>query len=138
MIDGDVEDVGEDAHGTLLGGDETPDAADPKSINRVRRKRKLVEDNRANFLRRMMAEPEGRLFVWDLLSDLGTFDIKFGMTPGGMSNDRESWFYQGQNHFGQRLYRTLMKADHAAMYQMHKEHDPAFAEPKKPKMRTAT
>lgn len=136
VIDDDIDDPGEDETGTTLGPDETPDAADPKSVNRARRKRELVDKNRESYLRRMLSDEFGRRFLWDMLTDLGAFQVRFGQTPAGTENERETWMNQGQAYFGQRLYRTLLKADHLAVHQMHLDHDDAFKKPAKPKMRT--
>lgn len=107
-------------------GPEIPNAADPTSIAKRTRKGKLEADNRSAFWIRTMDDPTGRLVVWEILTDLGTFEDRFAATPAGFPDQAARDFYAGQKSYGQRLYRTLMVATPARIIEMHQEHDAAF------------
>lgn len=106
--------------------DETPNAADPASMRQQKRKAKLKEDHRAAFWKRSLADPAGRLVIWELLQACGAFATRFGTTPAGFPSTEQTWFHLGERAIGERLYRTLLKIDQPAVYVMHQEHDPDF------------
>lgn len=114
-------------------GPEIPSASDPKSIAKRVRKSKLDTDNRRAFWIRTMDDPTGRLVVWEILTDLGTFEDRFAATPAGFPDQAARDFFAGQKSYGQRLYRTLMVATPARIIEMHQEHDAAFAVPRAPR-----
>lgn len=107
--------------------DETPDASDPKSVKRQRQKAKLKDDQRADFWKRTLADPVGRLVIWELLQGCGMFETKFAASPTGFPDMAATWFYLGGKNIGERLYRTLLRIDHGSVYQMHLTHDDDFA-----------
>lgn len=131
------DDAGEDEQGTTLPPDETPDAADPNSINRKRRKQKQAEDKVGDFWRYVMSLEIGRAAMWDLLNAAGVFETKFASTPVGFPSNAKTWFHLGEKSLGDRLHRTLMKADPAALMVLYREHHPDFVQPKPPRMRSA-
>lgn len=110
--------------------DETPNAADPLSQERQKRRFKQREDRRADFWRRCLADPDGRMVLWDFFIDCGVFEQRFAASPAGFPVSEGTWFHLGQKDVGERLYKTLLKHDRLAICQMHDEHDPAFAKPK--------
>lgn len=112
------------------GGEEIPSAADPAAYETAIKRSRVKEDNRVAFWRRTLQEPSGRWVIWDMLSDLGTFEERFGSSPAGFPDKEAREFYAGQKSFGLRLYRTLMVIDPLAIVQMHRDNDPAFQKPK--------
>src|SRR5665213_3558748 len=104
--------------------DETPDATDPESQKRVRRRSKKHDDERAEFWKRTLADPVGRLVLWELFRDYGVFGHRFAASPAGFPNPEATWFHLGQKDIGERLYRTLLRHDRLAVCAMHDEHDP--------------
>lgn len=85
-----------------------------------------------------MADPAGRKAIWDLLYEAGTFETRFGMSPNGSDCPDRTDFHRGEQSVGMRLYQTLLLIDTEGVAVMHREHDPRFPKPKKPKMRTAS
>lgn len=118
--------------------DATPDAADPQAIAEAKRKSKFKLDQRSDFWRRTMADPIGRMVVWELLLAAGTFTERFAYTPAGFPSPEATWFHAGEQAYGQRIYRTLLKVDVNAVALMHREHDPDFFIPKPKRKRTET
>jgi hypothetical protein len=117
--------------------DETPDASNPESMRRQRRKVRRIEDRRADFWKRVMADPDGRLVIWELLEKCGVYQNRFGTTPSGFPAPDVTWFHLGQKDIGDHLYKMLLRVDRAAVALMHDEHDPEFAKPKRGSAATA-
>lgn len=108
----------------------TDDASDPKAVARRARKAKQKDDDRGAFWRRTLADPIGRLVIWELLQDCRTFQVTFAVTPAGFPCPEQTWFHAGQKDIGERLYRSLLRIDRLAVVQIHDEHDPLYATPK--------
>ena len=111
--------------------DETPDATDPESQKRAIRRRKKQDDERAEFWKRTLADPVGRLVLWELFRECGVFEHRFAASPAGFPNPEATWFHLGQKDIGERLYRTLLRHDRLAVCAMHDEHDPDWQKPKR-------
>lgn len=129
-------DNAEDDQGVLLPPDETPDAADPASIAKVRRKRKQKDDEAGKFWRMCLRLEIGRKVLWDILNEAGVFRATFASTPVGFPSSDKTWFHLGEKSLGERIYHTLVKHDPEAAMLMLKEHHPSFVVPKPPRMRT--
>lgn len=113
--------------------DDTPDATDPEAQKRAIRRRKKAEDERAEFWKRCLADPVGRMVLWEFFTDCGALGTTFAATPAGFPDPTATWFYLGRKDVGQRLYQTLMRHDRMAIALMHEEHDPLWAKPKRVK-----
>lgn len=111
--------------------DPTPDATDPRAQERLIRRRRRKEDERAEFWRRCLVDPVGRTVLWEFFADCGAFGTTFAATPAGFPDPAATWFYAGRKDVGSRLYQTLMRHDRAAIATMHEEHDPLWAKPRR-------
>jgi len=101
-------------------------AVDPKEAKKRESRKKILAREDAEFIRRMLADPAGKRFVWGLIEDAGTFKEKYGFGPYGHPNPQASWFYAGQRDFGMRLYHRLSALDRAGVLALHDEFDPRF------------
>lgn len=110
--------------------DETPDAADPVSIKRVRQRRKFEEDLRGDFWRRVLAEPIGRQVMWEIIVGCGTFENRFQTGPTGFPIAEETWFHLGRKNIGEGIREILEKADRMAVFTMFEEHKADWQKPK--------
>lgn len=110
--------------------DETPDASNPKSLARVKQKKEFKDNQVSDFWKRTLADPIGRMVLWDLLRSMHTFEDRFACAPSGAPCTEATWFQAGEKEIGQRLFKTLMKHDIAATHLMLTEHDPEFKPPK--------
>lgn len=110
--------------------EDRPNAADPRSQERARRRAKEREDKRATFWRGVLADPIGRMVLWELFRDAGLFETRFAATPNGFPDPQATWFYGGRKDMAERLYRTLMRHDQQAIALIHAEHDPAWQQAK--------
>lgn len=117
--------------------DDTPNAADPASVKRSREKAKLKDDNRTAFWKRVLADPTGRLVIWETLSEMLIHGEPFVMTGAGIPSDHGTFFRMGIQHFGRMLYQRLLRMDAEGVLLMHSEHDPAW-QVTKPKRGKAT
>lgn len=123
MIEDD-ENESEDESGAV--DETTPNAAEPKAVRR--RVRKVDEERRQadEFWRAVLASPVGRKEIWGMLVSVHTFDDRFALGPTGFPQPEASWFYAGEQSFGLRLYRSLLRIDHDGIALMHREFDPEF------------
>lgn len=101
-------------------------AVDPKDAKKREARKKVQAREDADFVRRMLADPAGRRFVWGLLRDAGTFEEKYGFGPTGFPHPEATWRYAGQKDFGLQLYLRLAALDRAGVLSLHDEFDPRF------------
>lgn len=114
--------------------DDTPNAADPEQSKRHRKKAKFDSELIEEFWRKSLANPSGRLAIYNLLRDAGIFEVKIGTTPTGFPSVEKTFYHIGEQGFGWRLWRTLMRIDYEGVLHMMKERDLELAD-KKPKRR---
>lgn len=100
-------------------------AADPKEHRKRRRKAAYVASQQERFLRKLLADPEGRAFLWGILEGAHTFDLRWGFTPGGTNADG-SWYFRGQQDLGLSLYHRWSVLDRAGVLAMMDEFHPGF------------
>lgn len=117
---------------------ETPSAADPEQAKRIRNRGKREAAEGDAFWRQVLADKVGRREVWRLLMNAHAFEDRFAVGPNGFPQSEATWFQAGERSVGQRLYLSLLRIDHAAIYTMHTEHDGAFGGGKPPPRRTET
>lgn len=101
-------------------------AVDPKETKKREARKKVLAREDADFIRRMLADPAGRRFMWGLLKDAGTFEEKYGFGPYGHPNREATWRYAGQKDFGLQLYHRLCALDRAGVLSLHDEFDSRF------------
>jgi hypothetical protein len=106
-------------------------AADPESLKRVRRRKLSEAEKVRDWWRQALSTATGRAVIWGLLNETGLFATTFACGPNGFPQPDATWHALGAKSVGERLYRTLMIHDRDALFRMHDEHDPAFAQPKK-------
>ena len=108
-----------------------PNAADPVRIIRAKQQAEFRVDQRADFWRKVLSEPVGRMVMWEVLDGMNTFKDRFATTPAGFPCPEATWFQAGEKAAGWRLYDALRKAAFEEVHTMHCELDPYFAEMKK-------
>ena len=108
-----------------------PNAADPVKITRARQRAEFRVDQRADFWKKVLSDPSGRMVMWEVLAGMHTFEDRFATTPAGFPCPEATWFQAGEKAAGWRLYDALRKAAFEEVQQMHIELDPYFAEMKK-------
>jgi hypothetical protein len=101
----------------------TEGVAEPGQVRRRNRRIKLTQARSDNWLRNQLADPDGRKWFWGLITALGAFEDRFAASPSGAPDPRATDFYAGQQAAGQRVWRTLAKADPALTALMHAEND---------------
>jgi hypothetical protein len=77
--------------------EEQYDGGDPEQVKAARREDKLHRTGRNLAIRRLMQDPDGRRFVWDILADCGVFRTPFAMDPYATA------FNAGKQSVGQML-----------------------------------
>ncbi len=100
-----------------------PNAADPAKVRRRQTESQFREEQVADFWRRCLADPVGRMVLWGLLQDCHTFEERFSTTPAGMAYSEAAWFAAGEREVGQRMWRTWIGIDPEAVTRMHRELD---------------
>lgn len=128
--DGDEHEADDDA---LVSEQPTVDASSPQTQRKTRaaQLKRIAEDT--GFLNAVLNDPIGRRWLWQQLDDLGTFKDIFAAGPSGFPDPNATSFYRGQQSYGLRLYRTLVRINPEIVALMHREHDPAFPKPPRPK-----
>lgn len=106
--------------------DDPADAGDPAAIERTRRRQREADKEAAKFWRGVLADPVGRREVWTLLQLAHVFETRFACGPTGFPQPEATWFHAGEQDFGLRLYRSLLRMDMEGVRIMHHEFDPDF------------
>ncbi len=123
------------------GPETTSDVAtvDSATAGGVRGQRKKAERERNEaivFWQGLLRDPVGRREVWLLLNvHLHAFNANFATSPNGAPYQEAAWYHRGRQDAGLELYHRLFALDPAGILAMHKEYDPRFAEPPKPRAR---
>lgn len=103
-------------------------ADDPIAIAHA--KQKLIDDrevaNRRNDVQQVLKSPEGRRFIWRVLSKCGTFSESFNV-----NNPRLTDFNEGQRSIGIYLLAMINDADTTAYFRMFNEHNSNMKSQKK-------
>lgn len=76
-----------------------------------RRKQREIND-----LRRLLKTPEGRRFIWKIISSCGIFRSSFTM------NSNQTAFREGQREIGLNILNDVNEADSGAFAQMQQEY----------------
>ena len=102
------------------------------NVDEVARRNEAIKQRRIAheaFWRGCIATPEGRHEIWDMVANgCHTFQTAMQAT-GGIPDNNFAWYARGEQDIGLRLYRELLRIDHAAVHQMHVENDPLFMPP---------
>jgi len=128
LSDEDVPENPADSQSAENKTDEIPNAADPASQKRAKRKADRRQEEAEEFWQRVFADPIGRREMWGLLQTTHAFETKFACGPNGFPQPESTWFEAGIQSIGDRLWKSwlLMARDGALL--MQDEHDPRFAE----------
>lgn len=109
----------------------TVDASDKEAVREQNKKLGRADREAAEFWQQVFAHPIGRREMWNLLTEMGTFETRFGIGPNGFPNPESTWFNAGQQDFGLRLYFSWLRLDRAGVLLMQDEFDPNFPKPKR-------
>ena len=88
------------------------DAGDPMQVAARTRASKRRKKKDADYLKHILRTPEGRHWLWSLLSETNCFAEPFDL------NDRCEAFKLGQYNVGKRLYDRAMSTDPKAFLLM--------------------
>lgn len=80
------------------------DAADIRETRKRARTKKQQAREGEEFWVAVFSTPIGRRKMWQILEDLGTFEVRYGASPVGFPDERATWFSYGQHEAGRRLY----------------------------------
>lgn len=109
-------------------------AADPKHNEQVEFDKKVADRELRDFVtNHLFKHPGGRRWIWDLLTNAGTFSENYGFAwhPQGQGiayNPEATARLAGQKDFGLRLYHRLAFLDRAGTLSLHDDFDPNFKE----------
>lgn len=88
------------------------------------RQEQAREDKR--WLKRQLAHPSGRRFLWSILQESGAFEQRYGFGPTGFPNAEASWAFAGQRDLGLRLYHSWSVLDREGVLSLLDEFHPSF------------
>lgn len=108
-------------------------AVDKQEAQRREDVRRELERDDKRWLKRTLANPSGRRFLWNILAAAGTFEERYGFGPNGFPNQEATWSYRGQTDFGLRLYHTWSTLDREGVLSLLDEFHPQFPKPRKGK-----
>lgn len=92
------------------------DAADPKAVNSARKKAVRIRKKRLNFVKTMMNDPEGRLWVYDLIVNCHTFG-----NPLVLCDPYATHFNIGMANVGKMVLADINEAAPEKYMQMMRE-----------------
>lgn len=97
------------------------DAGDPKAVEKQKKAALLREQQRKVVMAGLLASPEGRDWLWQLLIATHAFDERVALSNG----QYEQGFYNGQREIGLNLLRALAKSSPQNFAIMISEQDTA-------------
>lgn len=93
-------------------------AASEADVAEKTRESKAREARRIEGLRKLVADPDMRLWLWDLLAKCGVYKTSF-------TGNSETFFREGSRNIGLQLQADIMKYTPEAFITMMKESDHA-------------
>ena len=126
MSDDSGEDPNAEDEGPVDQAAETINLSDPRSVRRSRDRQKRERQEADGLWRAVLADKIGRREMWRLLTEAHTFNTDFACGPNGFPQPEATIHNLGRQQWGLKLYHELLRIDHAAVHQMHVEHDPRF------------
>ena len=102
-------------------------AASRRAISKTKQRQEHYRRQAVEFWKNVFASPVGRREMWDVLTQLHTFETRFTCGPNGFPNPEATWFAFGEQHSGQRLFDSWTVLDPEGVFLMRREHDPRFA-----------
>lgn len=109
------------------------DAGDPKAVGDRATAIKLRERESERFWDAVFASAVGRREMWGILQACHAFEDTFACGPNGFPQPEATWFKAGEAAIGRRMYQTWLVRHTESVAAMHRENDPQFAPPAKPK-----
>lgn len=106
--------------------DDVVDAGSAQGVEQAKKRSKHRRERVWELWRALLSDPAGREQIWEELSELGTFENRYGVGPNGFPSEHQTFFNLGQRDYGLRKYRTLLVIDGESVLKMHRENDPAF------------
>lgn len=111
---------------------QTVDAADPKLLRKRRLRTRLEAKKGAAFWNMVLSTHTGRHETWRVMESCHTFEERFACGPNGFPQSEATWFHAGEQAFGQRFFKMLLRVDPEHVIQMLQENDPTFVRPPAP------
>lgn len=79
------------------------------------KKSKRLLDREVSDLKKIISIPEGRRFIWRILSDAGIYQTSF-------TGNSTTFYLEGRRSLGLEVLKDLMKAERTAFAQIQLEH----------------
>lgn len=130
MIDEDELPLDDEPDEPLPSEQPTVDAGSPRALRKRKLTQKIIDRERTEFWRAVLASPIGRREMWGILQAGHCFDERFACGPNGFPQPEATWFHAGEQAFVQRLYQSWSQVDRAGVLLMHDENDLRFARAK--------
>ena len=111
-------------------------AADARDVKRARQHDKWALERERTDLAHVLETPQGRRFLWKLLSDCGVFKLSFQY-----GDAQSTAFHEGSRRIGLALMVAIQELDPTLYHRMAKEaHDleEAYGPPKEDTVKTTT
>ena len=109
-----------------LDGRDVVDAGSEEGQRKTARELRRRKRREGEFFKAVLADPVGRDFLWNLLSEGGAFQTPFQCGPNGFPQPDATWFRAGQQSLVLGLYHRFMAADLDGVRLMLSEHDDRF------------
>ncbi len=103
------------------------DAAEPKAVDKKKRRIKRDDKEAREFWRKIFADPIGRREMWGILAQAHVFEERFACGPNGFPQAEATWFHAGEQALGQRLLQSWQIMSFVGVHLMLRENDPRFA-----------
>lgn len=110
-----------------LGEELTVDAGTPEGVAKQRRTIKKKKFKANEILLDLLEKPEGRDFLWSILSRGKPFQAVFGVAADGSKENNITFFNQGKKHLCEGLFAEWLQIAPDKVLLLMKEHDPRFA-----------
>lgn len=79
----------------------------PEEQEAVAKKAQEERELKRAFLVSLMSDEKFRAWLWDILVGFGTFERRYGASPGGFPDDRATEYHLGMRDAGWHLWETF-------------------------------
>lgn len=118
------------------GSSATVDAATPEGVERQRRNQRKAAIAESEFVSDVLASARGRKFLFDILTKLGVFERRAGVSANGAYDPVLTGFHDGMRTAGVEFWLDWMRLDPVGVQVMLAEnHATIAAAPKTPRGR---
>lgn len=98
------------------------DGRDAARDEEQEREAKLRRERHRVLLLRLLNDPDTRDWIWGLLTEFGTFEMKFAATPTGFPDPQATAYHRGRHSAGWRIWAELDDAAPELASLMRREH----------------